>query len=82
MSKLQTVKYVLDEMFGYESQQLLWHALPFLSIPFIGISFMWTIGDFTIDTTTYDKATWLWLTLAFMFGVISGGFFMKRRYED
>ncbi len=39
-----------------------------MAIPFLGIALMVSIGDFEFDGVIYPKSTWMWLSIAFMWG--------------
>lgn len=51
-----------------------------MSIPFTGIFLMVFVGDFKVDSTSFPKETWLWISIAFLWGMIFGKFIPKVRH--
>jgi len=64
------INSAFDEIFDYEFWDNMKKMLPIILTPFLGILFVISIGEFTIGETTYPKFTWLWISIAFMYGMV------------
>lgn len=64
------LKYIDRLYIDDQDLRIIFGTIKIMAIPFFGIALMVSVGDFELDGTTYPKTTWLWITIAFLWGYV------------